>query len=264
MINLTDNQLELVCQKIKEKGLTFQPLEEELIDHYACLIEQEMLKGQSFDNAFKTILNKGVTSDISAIQNETKFLLTYKSRIMKKIGWSTCILLIAACIIFSINWEDKATVEKEYVENNSIPESISNSKAVLVALEEPPSRSPLDNASNITSSFGMRIHPIYKKEKLHRGIDFRAPTGTPVYATADGLVEKMVTRHGYGKLIILKHDEIYQTYYAQLSEFEVEAGQTVKKGDLIGRVGSSGLSTAPHLHYEVLKNGQPVNPEKYL
>lgn len=88
--------------------------------------------------------------------------------------------------------------------------------------------------------------------------------GTPVYATADGTVEKAVTHNKYGKMIVLKHDNIYQTLYAQLSTIEVKPGMEVKKGDLIGRVGSSGLSTAPHLHYEVLKEGKAVNPEKYF
>ncbi|WP_020526601.1 peptidoglycan DD-metalloendopeptidase family protein [Flexithrix dorotheae] len=117
----------------------------------------------------------------------------------------------------------------------------------------------------MTSGFGMRTHPIHKKRQMHRGVDFSAPTGTGVYATADGEVKGAEIKNGgYGKLITLAHDENYFTRYAQLDEILVEEGQEVKRGDLIGRVGSSGMSTAPHLHYEILKGDQPVDPADYF
>jgi len=109
------------------------------------------------------------------------------------------------------------------------------------------------------------MHPIYKVEKMHTGTDFRAPMGTPVLATSDGEIIKAKKQStGYGNLILIKHDTIYQSLYAQLSEINVKVGQLVKKGDVIGKVGSSGASTGPHLHYEVIENGKKVDPENFL
>jgi murein DD-endopeptidase MepM/ murein hydrolase activator NlpD len=120
----------------------------------------------------------------------------------------------------------------------------------------------------ISSSYGMRIHPISKKEMMHNAVDIKAPEGTPVYATADGMVRKVkadfVQGKGYGKYIIVDHEGGYSTLYAQLSEYNAKEGTEVKRGDVIGYVGTSGISTAPHLHYEVKKDGGNVDPEKYF
>ena len=120
----------------------------------------------------------------------------------------------------------------------------------------------------IVSGYGMRVHPVYKVEKMHKGVDFSAPMGTPVIATADGTVRKVKTDYvkgkGYGMYIIIDHDNGYSTLYAQLSDYKVEEGQKVKTGYIIGNVGQSGMSTGPHLHYEVMKDGERVNPEGYF
>lgn len=117
----------------------------------------------------------------------------------------------------------------------------------------------------ITSTFGTRIDPIYKVAKTHKGIDFSSPTGTEVYATGDGKVAVVERKHtGYGNVITIDHGFGYKTKFAHLSKFAVFKGQTVKRGQLIGYVGSTGKSTGPHLHYEVLKNGQNVDPANYF
>lgn len=118
----------------------------------------------------------------------------------------------------------------------------------------------------ISSGWGMRKHPITKEIKMHKGIDLVAKTGIPVLVTASGEVIKMefTEGKGYGRLVCIQHSDIYSTCYAQLSEFKVQVGQKVKRGDIIGLVGSSGYSTGPHLHYEVWKNGKRVNPEEYF
>ena len=139
------------------------------------------------------------------------------------------------------------------------------SSAFWLESQEPPDTSPLAGELIITSGFGPRIHPIKKVEKAHKGIDFKAPLGTPVYATSDGEVIKAeFHKNGYGNHIVIRHDDHFQTTYSQLSEMKVEVGQKVTKGMVIGLVGSSGLSTAPHLHYEVIKDGTHVDPEDYL
>lgn len=117
-----------------------------------------------------------------------------------------------------------------------------------------------DDLTRIASGFGMRIHPIYKTSKMHEGLDFSATTGTPVYATGDGVVTKVEREQGYGNMVEVAHGYGYRTRYAHLSAFNCRVGQRVKRGGVIGKVGSTGTSTAPHLHYEVLKDGVKVDP----
>jgi murein DD-endopeptidase MepM/ murein hydrolase activator NlpD len=115
------------------------------------------------------------------------------------------------------------------------------------------------------SGWGYRIHPIYKIRKFHYGIDFTAPTGTEIYVTGDGTVEQIESSHrGYGNSIIVNHGFGIKTLYGHLNGFHVKQGQKVKRGDVIGFVGNTGLSTSPHLHYEVLRNGEKVNPINYF
>jgi murein DD-endopeptidase MepM/ murein hydrolase activator NlpD len=117
------------------------------------------------------------------------------------------------------------------------------------------------NGARISSSFGKRRHPISGYTRLHKGTDFAAPTGTPVYAAGNGTVERASRYGGYGNYVKIKHSGGYQTAYAHLSRYAkgMKAGKKVKQGDIIGYVGSTGASTGPHLHYEVYIKGQPVN-----
>ncbi|MCS6931196.1 MAG: M23 family metallopeptidase [Acetobacteraceae bacterium] len=122
-------------------------------------------------------------------------------------------------------------------------------------------RTPLDGA-RISSRFGARRHPILGYTRMHSGLDFAAPAGTPVYAAADGVVESVRSERGYGNVIRLRHQGGMLTLYAHLSRFApgLRAGVRVRQGQTIGRVGSTGLSTGPHLHYEVHIAGRAVNP----
>ncbi|GAB4481132.1 MAG: hypothetical protein OHK0018_12550 [Erythrobacter tepidarius] len=126
-----------------------------------------------------------------------------------------------------------------------------------------PSRMPLEGAA-LTSGFGMRTHPVLGGRRQHAGIDLAAPTGTPVYATADGLVGRADWYSSYGLYVSINHGASMETRYAHLSRLAVAAGDSVKKGDLIGYVGSTGRSTGPHLHYEVRIDGVAVNPIPYM
>jgi murein DD-endopeptidase MepM/ murein hydrolase activator NlpD len=126
-----------------------------------------------------------------------------------------------------------------------------------------PSRMPVEGAA-LTSGYGMRNHPVLGGRRQHRGVDLAMPTGTPVYATADGVVSKAQWFSSYGLFISLEHGAQIQTRYGHLSRLNVAGGQQVKKGDLIGYVGSTGRSTGPHLHYEVRIAGTAVNPVPYM
>ena len=118
-----------------------------------------------------------------------------------------------------------------------------------------------ENLKSLASGFGYRTDPFTKARKMHEGMDFSAKNGTPIYATGDGVIAKADnTASGYGNHIVIKHGYGYETLYGHLSKYKVRAGQHVKRGDIIGYVGSTGRSEGPHLHYEVHKDGKVVNP----
>ncbi len=122
----------------------------------------------------------------------------------------------------------------------------------------------IGDINEVASGFGYRIHPVYKTQKFHAGIDFTAPTGTPIYAAADGVVSSEPAGGGYGLCIVLNHGFGYKTLYAHCSKLLVKPGQKVKRGEMIARVGNTGLSTGPHCHYEVHLNNTPVDPVNYF
>lgn len=153
-----------------------------------------------------------------------------------------------------------------YVQSKSYDEIIELAKNREDQLACLPAIQPISNKdlTRTASGWGYRIHPIYKIRKFHYGMDFTAPTGTDVYATGNGKVIRVEwSRRGSGNHILIDHGYGYITLYAHLSGFSVKLGQQVNRGDVIGFVGSTGLSTAPHLHYEVHLNNKKVNPINY-
>jgi len=116
----------------------------------------------------------------------------------------------------------------------------------------------------ITSKFGMRLHPIFKRYRKHPGIDFAAKKGTPIYAAADGVVKLSKHNGGYGNCVFVDHLYGYETRYGHMQKILVRSGQKVKRGEKIGLVGETGIATAPHLHFEVHYKGQEVNPRHYF
>lgn len=133
-------------------------------------------------------------------------------------------------------------------------------------IESVPSIQPISNKdlTRIASGFGIRMHPIHKIMKQHSGVDFTAQRGTDIYATGKGTIEKVDYMQGYGKTVIINHGFGHKTLYAHCSGFNVKAGQKVKRGDVVAFVGNTGVSTAPHLHYEVHKNGKAINPINFF
>jgi hypothetical protein len=150
-----------------------------------------------------------------------------------------------------------------YIQSKSFDDVLKLAKNKEQMINSIPAIMPLNikNLIRQPGGFGWRTHPIYKTQEMHPGMDFPAAEGTPVYATGDGVVESAdAMMQGYGNHVVINHGFSYQTLYGHLSKIIVRAGQKIKRGELVGLVGSTGLSTAPHLHYEVIKNGQKVNP----
>ncbi len=143
---------------------------------------------------------------------------------------------------------------------NAIDEMVKNKEALLAAT---PAIQPVSNKdlSRMASGFGYRIDPVYKTTKMHAGLDFAAPQGTPIYATADGIIKLAGNMgNGYGNHVVIDHAFSYETLYGHMVRVKVRAGQKIRRGEVIGWVGSTGKSTGPHLHYEVHKNGVEINP----
>jgi murein DD-endopeptidase MepM/ murein hydrolase activator NlpD len=132
------------------------------------------------------------------------------------------------------------------------------------ALAAVPVRTPVTGETDLTSPFGIRIHPILKRIAMHAGIDLRGDLGEPVRATATGKVTIAGRQRGYGNVVEISHGNGLTTRFGHLSEISVKIGQVVRIGEIVGKIGSTGLSTGPHLHYETRINGKAVDPQKFL
>jgi murein DD-endopeptidase MepM/ murein hydrolase activator NlpD len=156
--------------------------------------------------------------------------------------------------------------KKVYIQSKSFDDLITLAMRKEEMLRSIPAILPISDKdlTRTASGYGLRIHPIYKIIKFHAGMDFTAPSGTDVYVTGDGTVASVISaKRGLGNHIIINHGYGYASIYAHLSQFNVRAGQKVRRGDVIGFVGSTGTSVAPHLHYEIKLNGANVDPVNY-
>jgi len=154
-----------------------------------------------------------------------------------------------------------AFMDKSYAEIDGM---IKNKEKLLAAI---PAIQPVSNKNlnRIASGFGYRIDPVYKVTKFHAGLDFTAPQGTPIYATADGTIKEAgFSSGGYGNNVVINHGYGYETLYGHMVRVKARTGQSIKRGEVIGYVGSTGKSTGPHCHYEVHRYGQPVDPIYYF
>ncbi|MCI2229715.1 M23 family metallopeptidase [Polaribacter sp. MSW13] len=148
------------------------------------------------------------------------------------------------------------------VQSKSLDEIVGLAKEKEKMLACIPAIQPVkkEDLTRMASGYGMRMHPILKYRKMHKGMDFTSPVGTPIFATANGKVVRAQRSSSYGNVVYIDHGYGYRTIYAHMSKIKTKKGKIVKRGDLIGYVGNTGLSAAAHLHYEVHKNGRAVNP----
>ena len=166
--------------------------------------------------------------------------------------------VLSKTIAYDLN-NISARINYQFTSYSAIEKLIHNQENKLASI---PAIQPVSNKTltRIASGFGFRIHPIYGIPKMHNGLDFTAPQGTPIYATGDGTVATSGEGSGTGNHVIINHGYGYETVYMHMVRIKAREGQHVKRGEVIGWVGSTGASTGPHCHYEVHINGRPVDP----
>ena len=238
-------------RQISELKVNYQIVDEELNKIEAVLTDLQ----DRDDNIYRTIFE---VEPVHSTIREAGTGGTNKYRDLEKIENSEIVIDVKSRL-------DKI-MKKMYVQSTSYDEVIDLAKNKEEMLASIPAIQPISNKDlkRTASGWGYRIHPIYKIRKFHYGMDFTAPIKTDVYATGNGVIESITSsKRGYGNQIVINHGYGYKTRYAHLYDFNVKEGQKVRRGDVIGFVGSTGLSTAPHLHYEVMLNGKKVNPVNY-
>ena len=168
-------------------------------------------------------------------------------------------------LVISVTQKMDLIAKQLYVQSNSFDEIVNMIKTQEDRLMCIPAIQPVANKDlkQMASGYGMRIDPIYRTPRFHSGMDFSAKVGTEIYATGNGVVEKAERHSEYGNCVIINHGYGYKTLYAHCSTMNVRVGQKVNRGEVIATVGSTGKSTGPHLHYEVIVRGQHDNPAKY-
>ena len=242
-------------------------LKKELKAQHEFLADYHVLNnGENPEKYLKQVLIQLQNNFDSSLVSKFSYSLTKKRlKMMKNINskqkniFKYLILFIATGVIASIfAFTNTGKIDIDKGKLIDIP-------VVLKSADNKPSIWPVKKEkAKISSKFGMHMHPIYKKEKMHNGIDLKAERGTEVFATADGIVRLADYKDVYGNRIIIDHDKVYSTLYSHLSVIKIKKGDNVKKGEIIGFVGSTGLSTGPHLHYEVMKAGENIDPADYL
>jgi len=216
-------------------------------------IEQQMKELETRDNeVYRSIFEATPIPDSARLKELEK-----EQQIAKVEGMEEEDLINS--IVTSLN-NMGSRVKAQQASYKDIAGMLNNKEKLLAAT---PAIQPVSNADlkRIASGYGYRIDPVYKTVKLHPGLDFSAPAGTPIYATADGSIEVAGNRgDGYGNCVIINHGYGYKTLYGHMFRIKARGGQRIKRGEVIGYVGSTGKSTGPHCHYEVIKNGNKIDP----
>lgn len=212
-------------------------------------VDEIEVKRQNTQNAYDKLKSKNDELDKSI--KDTQLALIAKKRELNEVSdsLSEIEVLIGLAPVSDMSLQDRVNLTKV------------NSQQMATLMQFIPSGSPIEY-KGVTSKYGYRVHPTLKRKEFHRGLDMRAKMRTPVYATADGIVEWAGThkRSGFGKLVILQHNYGFRAYFGHLNKIVIKSGKFVKKGDLIAYTGNSGMSSGPHLHYELRFIQRAVNP----
>jgi murein DD-endopeptidase MepM/ murein hydrolase activator NlpD len=258
MPTLTNQQVAAVQAHLSLAGIK-APLREELLDHLCCAIEDRMATGLEFESALRECFQSWPIRHLQKLQ--TNILITTKLKPMLVRFTTVAAAMIGLIFLSPFSLPPDTPMEQDeialLIEQEYLEEEYSF---------EPPTGSPIPGVDlknpdkTLTSRFGMRMHPIFKKKKLHTGIDLKANIGTPVVATADGKVVFAGDNGPYGICVRILHPDGYVTVYSHLHQHDVVRGQEVTRGQKIAAVGNTGKSLGPHLHYEVLKDDVPLDP----
>ena len=224
-----------------------------VLDEQVAKMQQRMIQLEERDNdIYRTIF------EANPIPDSTRAKDMAQQKEMEMVASMTNYELENSIVHSLRNLESRmVNQEKSYVE---ITGFIKNKEQLLACT---PAIQPVSNSDlkRLASGFGYRIDPVYKTVKMHAGLDFAAPQGTPIYATANGVVKTAGNLgNGYGNHVVLNHGYGYETLYGHMFKVKVKPGERIKRGEIIGWVGSTGKSTGPHCHYEVHKNGRHVDP----
>jgi len=245
------------------KEILLKQENDNLHDQYSVLqqrldvLQKQMLELENRDNnVYRAIFEATPVPDSARLKEMEK---TKEVQLLQQMGETELVSSLTGQLnTLSLR---VAYQQKSYAEIDGM---IQNKEKLLAAI---PAIQPVSNKDlrHIASGFGYRVDPVYKITKFHAGLDFAAQQGTPIYATADGVVkEASYDAGGYGNHVVINHGYGYETLYGHMYRIKAKTGQRVKRGEVIGYVGSTGKSTGPHCHYEVHRSGQPVDPVYYF
>lgn len=235
-----------ITDLLKLTGVSDSQAIEEMTDHYLTHIEEEVRRGVNSQKAVRETYQEIANLDAS------QFIKEHNRQDKRGLFW---FFIIFIGIAFYFLQQFQKPIEAITV----------NDQVEKIELNDPPSGSPiLQTQLDISSEFGFRVNPFAKKKEHHKGIDIRAKIGTPVISTGNGTVKEAAYKAKAGNYIVIEHEDNFLTKYYHLSDISVKLNESVKVGQVIGLVGNSGLSTMPHLHYEVLKNNVPMNPREFI
>ncbi|MFY8128923.1 MAG: M23 family metallopeptidase [Chitinophagaceae bacterium] len=247
-------------EKPNEKFLRKQ--NDDLKDNYALLqertkqLELKMAELENRDNkVYRSIFEATPIHDSARLKDEEVKKETQLIQGMSEDELVKSMYTQLNNLSLRLNFQSKSLTE--------IDGMVKDKEKLLLAI---PAIQPVSNKdlTRLASGFGLRVHPILKIARPHNGLDFTAPQGSPIYATADGTVSKAEYSSGFGNLVVINHGYGFESYYAHMVRIKARVGERVKRGDVIGYVGSTGLSSGPHCHYEVHRNGVPVDPVYYF
>lgn len=241
-------------QKLLSENMSKQ---QQLVEEKQRLIEDKQKLDEDLEAIQAEIVNKNII-----LEELEQSLTDYKKKNVERIDEMEKFIGIYSDSINGLENGENATDESFDARLNSVKHSILQRSYFLSSI---PNGLPMKSYRYISSGYGIRLHPVSNKRGMHYGIDYVVPMNTPVYATADGVVSHVShSKRGYGKLIRLTHNFGFISLYAHLNKILVKSGDYVYKGDLIAKSGNTGISTGPHLHYEVLYMQKKLNPSRFV